>query len=471
MKEHLLPLYHALPYSLKVAAATAWGYYLRWWRYGPETEHLVAEALERETWSAEKWKSWQEDRLAYILHRAVTKVPYYRQLWAQRRQHGDSSSWEYLENWLILEKEPLRQHPAAFVADDCHRKKMFESHTTGTTGTPVRVWLSQATLRAWYALFEARWRRWYGVSFHDRWAHLGGQLVTSATKRQPPFWAWNSAFNQLYMSSYHLAPDLIPYYLDALKKYKIKYLFGYPSSLYPLALEALRPKDNSLKMTVALTDGEPLFDYQRQTIAAAFQCPAYETYGMAETAIAASECGAQGLHLWPEAGILEVFEKGCAVAQGHPGDFILTSLLNPDMPLIRYRVGDRGALLNESKRCLCGRSLPRLASLEGRSDDVLYTVDGRKIGLRLSQVLKGQPVVEGQFIQESLTKIRLRYVPAADFTDQAAEFIIAKLQERMGPVEVIFEPVGKIPRGPNGKFRAVVCNLSSEEKEKLQGSH
>ena len=50
-----LKIYHRLPCPLRVLAADARGYYLRWWRYGPETERLVEEALERETWSPERW--------------------------------------------------------------------------------------------------------------------------------------------------------------------------------------------------------------------------------------------------------------------------------------------------------------------------------------------------------------------------------------------------------------------------------
>jgi len=70
-------VYHRLPYPLRVLAASVRGYYLRWWRYGPETERLVEEALERETRSPQQWKVWQEERLAYVLHRARHKVPYY----------------------------------------------------------------------------------------------------------------------------------------------------------------------------------------------------------------------------------------------------------------------------------------------------------------------------------------------------------------------------------------------------------
>ena len=178
-----------------------------------------------------QWQAWQGERLAMVLRRAATQVPYYREQWAQRRRQGDRASWEYLENWPILEKEPLRANPQAFVAEDCHTQRMIPYHTSGTSGKPLTLWRSPATERAYYALFEARNRRWHGVSYHDRWAMLGGQLVTPAWRRQPPFWVWNFGLHQLYMSSYHLAPDLIPYYLDAMVRYRVKYLWGYTSVL------------------------------------------------------------------------------------------------------------------------------------------------------------------------------------------------------------------------------------------------
>ena len=93
-----LPLYHRLPPWLQDAAAAVRGWQLERWRYGPETERLVEEALARESWTEEQWQRWREERLARLLDRAARKVPYYRAMWAERRVRGDSSGWEKLEN-------------------------------------------------------------------------------------------------------------------------------------------------------------------------------------------------------------------------------------------------------------------------------------------------------------------------------------------------------------------------------------
>jgi len=341
---------------------------------------------------------------------------------------------------------------------------MFHEHTSGTTGKSLDLWWSRKTVVEWYALFEARCRLWYGISRHSRWAILGGQLVTPAHQKKPPFWVWNRALNQLYLSSYHLSPSFIPAYLDALIDYKIKYLWGYTSSLYALAIEALRIGYKDIRMKVALTNAEPVFDYQRQTISEAFQCPVRETYGMAEIVAAASECEAGNLHLWPEVGIVEVLENGQPVPPGEVGELVCTGLLNQDMPLIRYRTGDRGALEPEDKICPCGRKLPMLKTIEGRVDDILFTTDGRQIG-RLDPAFKAHlPVIEAQIIQEALNRIRVRYVPDSEFTQRDGMSITERLQDRLGEVQVILEAVPEIPREKNGKFRAVVCELSDAEK-------
>jgi phenylacetate-CoA ligase len=458
-----LRVYHRLPRPARSVAASLRGFYLRAWRYGAETDRLVEEAHERERWSAESWQRWQEQRLAYVLERAATRVPYYRNQWAQRRRKGDRASWELLENWPVLEKESLRTNPRAFLADDCEVRRLFHEHTSGTSGTPLDLWWSRKTVRAWYALMEARCRRWHGVTRHDRWAILGGQLVTPVERKDPPFWVWNAAFNQLYMSSYHLAPELVSHFLGALERYRIRYLLGYTSSLHALTQMAPAHQPAKLGLAVAITNAEPVLDHQREAIARTFRCPVRETYGMAEVVAAASECEAGRLHLWPEVGWLEIMDGPAHTRPGASGDFICTGLLNDAMPLIRYHVGDRGALLEAEQACRCGRTLPALRSIEGRIDDILYTRDGRPVG-RLDPVFKARlSIREAQVIQEHLDVIRVRYVPLEGFSAKDARAIIAGLRARMGTVQVILEEVGSIPRAGGGKFRAVVSKMDPSE--------
>jgi phenylacetate-CoA ligase len=465
----VLRYYHVLPPAVRALAATVRGGYLRAWRYGPETQQLLDAALERDRWDPERWQRWEEERLAFVLHRAATRVPYYRDQWAARRRYGDRASWELLENWPILEKEPLRQDPQSFLADDRQRFRMFHEHTSGTTGTSIDLWFGRETLRAWYALYEARCRHWYGVSRHHRWAILGGQLVCPVRQDRPPFAVWNAALRQLYMSAYHIAPRNVGWYAEALRAHRIAYVLAYPSALCALARELLVQGIQVQGLIVVAVNAEPLYGYQRETIERAFGCPVRETYGMAEIVAAASECESGRLHLWPEAGHLEVIDEKRAARPEESGEFICTSLLNTDMPLVRYRVGDRGAKRAEAK-CPCGRRLPQLSFVEGRTDDVLYTADGRSVG-RLDPVFKSRlHIREAQIVQDSVDRLRVRYVAASGFRSVDGHAIVEGLRARMGAVTVTLEEVDSIPREANGKFRAVICNLTADERRSVRAT-
>jgi phenylacetate-CoA ligase len=352
------------------------------------------------------------------------------------------------------------------VCETTSPRRLYHEHTSGTSGKPIDLFRSVETVQNLYALSELRERRWHGVSVQQRWAILGGQLVAPVTRRVPPFWVWNAALNQLYMSSYHLAPDLVPHYLDALERFRIQYLWGYSSALHTLAQEALRVR-RPLKMKVVITNAEPLFSEQRKTISEAFQCPVRETYGMAEFVVAASECEAGSLHLWPEVGVVEVMPDSGSAPDDRTGELVCTSLLNTAMPLIRYRTGDRGRLAHSTRTCDCGRTLPIIESVEGRVDDTIYTTDGRRVG-RIDPVFKTRlDLREAQIIQETLQRVRVRFVAGPGFEESTGQTIVQRLRDRLGPVEVVLEPVADIPRGAHGKFRGVVCALSPLERQKV----
>ena len=463
MTDTLMKLYSRLPPSGRSAAASLRGAYLRSWRYGKQTEALIEAALEREQWSPNRWKSYQEERLAFALHRAATQVPYYRHQWATRRRLGYRASWDRLENWPILSKEILRANPHAFVADDCNTRRMFHERTSGTTGKPLDLWRRGVTVETLYAISELRERRWNGVSVKDRWAMLGGQLVVPVSNTRPPFWVWNRALDQLYMSTFHLAPDFIPHYLDALDRYDIQYLWGYPSSLHVLAREALRQGRRARRMTVAIANAEPVLEHQRQAISEAFGCPVRETYGMAEMVAAGSECSHGRLHAWPEVGFVEVFNDASdsPVEPGQSGRLIGTSLLNTEMPLIRYEVGDRAVAASPHERCACGRTLPPLQHIEGRIHDLILTPDGRRV-YWLNPVFYGIPIRESQIVQEVIDELRVIVVPASGFNADAVDRIIERLRARVGNLHVRVETAESIPRTAGGKFRAVVSHLSHE---------
>lgn len=459
----LKQVYASMP-SLRPVLAGVYGYRLRYRRYGGTADTLAEEALQRDTWTPEQWSSWQQERLARMLWHAARNVPYYRSQWDERRRRGDRSDVELLANWPVLEKNAIRDHFTALQAEHMQLDDAEIETTSGTTGSPVRFLLSRAAVREWYALCEARFRRWNGVSRHDRWAMIGAQTVTPLSQTRPPFWVWNTALNQLYMSAYHLTPANIPSYLDAMRSFRVQYVWGHSSALDALAMAVQKRPDLKPDLRIILSSSEPLTPRQRLRIAAAFGCPVRETYGMSEMVAAASECDGGRLHLWPEAGVTEIVHGSVPVPAGVAGDLLATCLLNEAMPLVRYRVGDR-MLLADSGQCSCGRYLPVIRAIEGRISDMLVTADGASISPSAMEAIFDfdAPMAESQIIQESIRQLRVRYVPLAERNEMFEKTLCDRIRERMGDVEIQVEVVPEIPRGPNGKFRAVICRLDRSQ--------
>lgn len=457
MSELLSSLYQLLPSPVRSIVASARGLQLQVRRFGRDTEQLIAESLERECWSPERWRTWQGDQLATLLAFAARTVPFYRDYW--RAHGGGAEARQDLSRWPIITKSDVRAFPDAFRSSS-GTLRQYREITSGSTGTPLELWHSRSTLKRWYALTEARARGWYGVDRVQRWGHLGGQPVISPARQSPPYWVWNQPMHQLYLSSYHIAPATAAAYLDALRRYRVCYLLGYPSSLCALARAGLDAGLEPPPLQVVITDSEPLYDHQRSDITAFFCCPVRETYGTAELVCAASECHHDRLHLWPEVGVAEILDDlSSKTAQSDvPGRLVCTGLLNTEMPLIRYETGDRVLILSQAASCGCGRSLPQLGRIEGRLDDVIVTEDGRRIG-RLDSVFKDRlPIQEAQVVQEAPARFRIRVVPMPQFGQRHASLLRSRFRRRIGArIDVTVELVDRIERGRCGKFRGVVA--------------
>lgn len=443
----LLTLYHHLPPWGRAVVANLRGAYLQSLRYGPETEQLVEAALGSERLAPEAVLETERSRLAETLARSRN---------APLNLGQPYSLSDNLPDWPVLTKEVVRRRHRDLV-DPRHHGRLYRLQTSGSTGTPTTVWTDRQGIRAWYALFEARWRRWNGVTQRDHWAILGGQLIVPPGRSHPPFWVWNRPMQQLYLSSIHLSHRSISAYCDAMIRHGVRYIYGYPSALDELARLAASSGSTIPHLEVVLTNAEPLYDHQRQRISDVFRCPVRDTYGMSEMVVGASECEAGQLHLWPEAGIVEILdEEGSSVPNGQVGRVVCTGFLNHAMPLVRYDTGDLGALDSSDRPCPCGRTLPRLRSLEGRQDDVVIAVDGRRIG-RLDPVFKSElPLKETQIVQTEIGAFTLRVVPDQGYDDTTEATIRQRLVDRVGPATVSFEKVERVPRGPNGKFRGVI---------------
>ncbi len=454
--------YRVSPVWLQNAAATAFGFVWKWQRYGGRFHETTQEFVSREHSTPEHWRDYQTGQLRDLLAHAQATVPYYGDaLGRAGLTPRDCANFRYedLSTLPLLEKSTVRRRPLDLISSAVNPGRLHTSETSGTTGTPLTVSFSLASQRAWTAAWEARGRRWAGVRHGMSRAMIGGRRVVPLAQSPPPFWRYNWAERQIYMSAHHVSPANARDYVKALNGFKPDYLIGYGSSYFLLARMM---REQGLKMErrplALLTSGEVLTAEMRTMMEAAYGCPVFDSYGSAESCCLACECEFHRMHVSPDAGIVEVLgADGRPAAEGEPGEIVATGLLNRAQPLIRYRIGDWGRLRHEP--CPCGRQMPVLDEIGGRLQDTVVTPDGRLLSRVEGIILGVAHVREGQIIQEQIAEFCIRIVADGDFGERERAVIRARCRERLGDVKVRFELAGEIERTERGKFRSVVSKI------------
>jgi phenylacetate-CoA ligase len=247
--------------------------------------------------------------------------------------------------------------------------------------------------------------------------------------------------------------------VEGLRRHSVQWLTGYAVSYYLLAKFILKQRLEVPPLKAVVTTSEKVTSSMREAMERAYRCRVFEEYSTVENAVFASQCEQGRLHVSPDACVLEILRSdGTACDPGEVGEVVATCLLRSYQPLIRFRLGDLAAW--DPEPCPCGRAMPVIKEVVGRIEDVVVGPDGRQM-VRFHGVFVDQPHIrEGQIVQESLDRMRVKVVPSVGFGEADVEDIITRVQQRLGKeVKVIVEPVNEISRTKAGKFQAVVSKI------------
>jgi len=392
----------------------------------------------------------------FIGHAARTS-PWYASAFLQAGVTADDiRSLEDIRRLPVLEKADLRNH-AAQIRSTAADGYLIPINTSGTTGSPLKVGVTLDDMRERTARLD-RAHQWFGVGPNDRNVRFSGRTIFPGAERNGVFWRRNYPASQMLMSSYHLHEENLDRYLAALERFSPALIDGYPSSIYLIARRALQAGVTSIRPRLVMTTAETLEDHQREAISAAFGCPVRNQYASSEGAPFACEDEDGQLALFPSSGIIEVVRPGTdeAVAEGEEGELLVTSFSTHAYPLVRYRIGDRGVLGGRTGR---RPGFPRLLAILGRREDYIVSPERGPVG-RLDPVFKALPfsILESQIAQTAADRIEVRYVPDPKvFREEDLGQLRAELAARLGKMDVVFvRHDDSLPRGPNGKLRAVV---------------
>lgn len=454
--------FEQLPRVAREAAVTAVGWRNRVRRFRGEFRVWRALLEESAGWDRDRRAAWQLQRLTELVAAARAGTRHYARA---LRDLGESWRAGDLRSALdalpVLEKSVLRADPAAFR--NRRVREVAVTSTSGSTGAPMSVGHDARSIQRRFAFLHDQ-LGWAGVDLFDRSVRLSGRILCPVGVEQARPWLYNGAERQLFLSSYHLDDAHAGRIARKLDAFAPAVLDGYPSGVLA-TLRLLRDAGVRLASLKAIvTTAETLLPDVRDELASLSGAPVMDYYAASEGVPFIQQCPSGTYHVRWQSGIFEVAD-GARIGFEGDGELVVTSFVQDRTPLIRYRTGDlvRGLECEPGRACPCGLRTAVVAEVLGRVEDLVYTPDGRALGMFTYRTLKAiAGLGETQVIQHEYDRFEVNSVVTEAAQAPALEHAVqASFERALGyPVSLAFHPVERLPKGPNGKVRLVVSKVA-----------
>ena len=412
----------------------------------------------------------QNRRVRAIVAHAYSTVPWYRETMdAERLDPRDFRTADDLARLPIITPSDLAHNRTRFASTMFGGGKALDIASSGTSGYAKSICYDSRALflalahghrqRHVIAAFvgktsgyrEMRVARDNSVAFQIRrfyeansWVPRRLDLARSRASTEDDF---QSTINRLN----EVKPDVVHGWgghIGAVFRHAARY-----------GIEIHRPR--------CITYGaERMSDADRNLIEGDFEVPIVSTYQAAEALRIGFQCEQRkGFHLSVDHTAVRVIDAaGNPVHAGQRGEIVISNLVNRATVLLNYRLGDVVTVSEGS--CACGRTLPTIETIDGRSDDFLVLEDGRKLhGLvAITPLMRVKGVVQVQLVQEDFERFTVRAVCAApDEWDRIRHGLADGLGSLLGGTsEITIEQVDWIAPEANGKVKAVKSHLRED---------
>jgi phenylacetate-CoA ligase len=411
----------------------------------------------------ERLHEMRDKRLQQIVRYAAETVPYYRDLFrAEGINPADIRTVDDLDRLPLIDKQQVAHHPKRFVSTSRWGRTARPAVTSGSTGMPLKVYHDRHSLllASAVALRERDARtRGFGLSPTSRFAAitLPGRawVVAPIAKPHTRF----SLFRQNGLSLSVLQP--LEEVIAAINQLRPEMIVGYGSYLTALFMTVALGGTYLHMPKLVVYYGDALTDAGRHVIRDELGIAVMSVYGAAEAFKIGFSCEqGSGHHLHADLTHVKIVDRnGQRMPRGERGEVVISNLVNRGTVLLNYRLGDIAAL--SDRRCPCGRTLPLLASLEGRVEDVIYLRNGRFVypGAVRDVMKHLEGVLQYQLIQleADVFELKLATVDPDTFERVSGELLTA-LRRLLGDSACI-EPVyhdERLEPGPSGKFRPIL---------------
>lgn len=427
--------------------------------------------MERSQWlSPDRLWIHQCRQLTELLTHSYRTVPFYRQRLKEANFNpGKKVTGDLWRRLPILTREEVQEAGVRLRSSAIPRRhgETFTISTSGSTATPVTVqktWGSQIFFQA----INMRDHLWHRPDLSGMLCSIRPEFdMKEASYPRGISWdVWEGPTSDLFETGPSAGLHVHTAIEDQVKWLRRKnpsFLVTVASNLLGLANYCRVEGIRFPKLQYLSTVGEPLTEELRSACREAWGVSAKDIYSSVEVGYMALQCPENDhLHVQGEVTLIEVLdEQGQPCGPGETGRVIATPLHNYAMPLIRYAVGDFAVA---GERCSCGRGLPVIEKVLGRTRNMLHLPDGRRFfpnfaGHTFSELA---PVQQFQILQKTLDTLELHFVVKRPLTTDEEDAVRGFIRQRLDyPFEINFTYVDVIERAVSGKFEEFKSEIAA----------
>lgn len=407
----------------------------------------------------------QNRRLRSMVAYAYETVPYYREVMDQSGlRPRDVRTVDDLVHLPLLTREQLAQTPDRFVSRRYRKGQGLHLRSSGTSGHAKSVHYDPAAL--FLALAQGHRQRivlshFVGKTVGYREANVSvAATMSTAIRKFYESHSWTPRRIDLSRNLVVLRDSSFADVVTQLNAFRPDVIQGYGSSLGAIYRWAWEHRVPIIRPKVIVYGADHMAEANRLLIETTYGVPVLSNYQAVEALRIAFQCECRaGLHVSLDAVAVRVVDdNGKTLESGSTGHLVLSNLTNRATVLLNYLLGD--VAMWSRTMCPCGRTLPTLERLEGRSDDFVILPNRQRLpALVVMEPFDGIPgLVQVQLIQKELQYFILRAVctPETDW-----ELMRQRLEAALRPVvgqnsTLNVERVEVIRPGPQGKVRAVI---------------
>ncbi len=394
---------------------------------------------------------------------AYKNVPYYRRRYsAQNIDLTDIKTREDFAKLPVLNKKDLQNNLKQLLSEACSTEDLYEDSSGGSTGKPTIFFGDRRNVHKKYAA-NILTDTWTGWQIGERSVYLWG-----ADREINKLRVFKEKILQKYilrqdtLNAFSMSEKRMEFFARQLQKQQPSLIVAYSNAAFLFAKFLKKNGISGISPKGIVCSAETLTEEKRKIIEEVFQCKVLNRYGSREVGLIAAECPyQQGLHINAN----DVYVEFVHIGDGKQFEIIVTDLNNYVMPFIRYNMGDM-AQQKESMQCECGRGLPLIEKVHGRSSDFILHPDGRLIhGEFFSHAFYGmEKIKQFQIIQNTLDNIDINIVATDILSSDEKGEISRKVYSELGSnINIHIKETDNIPTPPSGKFRFAISKVAKKD--------